>query len=309
MDIGILLIGIEYDNEYKLDGTINDIIKYYNLFNNYYTTDNIVEKNNNIKIDTLLKKNKLLDTQINKFKKNKNFKKIIEINQKKNLNYSEILQLKKCKFKKNINLHYHILTDNINKVKSKIDNNNILYDEANYENIINYLKILSDEFKYIHICYSGHGSYIKDLNNDEYDNRDECLVPSDYKLITDDLLNREFVKKLKIDIKCRIIIDSCHSGTIFDLQYLNNKDIGKNKIFSDIIVVSGCRDKQYSYETFFKNKTFGVLTYNLNNIIDKNYNLSDMYMLINENMSEQEFKQNMMITSSKKIINKKFMFL
>ena len=34
MDIGILLIGIEYENEYKLDGTINDIIKYYDLFKN-----------------------------------------------------------------------------------------------------------------------------------------------------------------------------------------------------------------------------------------------------------------------------------
>ena len=265
--------------------------------------------NNDVKIKSLIEKNNLLNKTVNKFRKNKNFKKIIEKNQKKNLNYFKILQLKKSKLKNDINLHFHILTDKINKVKSKIKDNNILYDEANKENIIKYLKILSNEFKYIHLCYSGHGSYIKDFNNDEIDDRDECLVPSDYNLITDDLLHKEFIQNLKIDTKCRMIIDSCHSGTIFDLQYINNKDTKKNKIFSDIIVISGCRDKQYSYETFFKTKTFGVLTYNLNNIINDNYNLSYMYMIINEKMSEQEFKQNMMITSSKKIINKQFMFL
>jgi hypothetical protein len=309
MDIGILLIGIEYRDNYKLNGTINDVINYYNLFNSYYKIDNNKKNNLKKKIDYFNRKNFLIDKFINKFKEKNNFKKIIELNEKKNINNRSIIKIKKNLSNNKINLHYHILTDNIDKIKNKLNNDNIIFDKSDHNTILKYLDILSNEFKYIHICYSGHGSYITDLNNDEIDKRDECIVPSDYKYITDDILYNKFIKKLKITTKCRIIMDCCNSGTIFDLQYINNKNTNTNKIFSDIIVISGCRDKQYSYELFFKKKNYGALTYNLNKIINSNLNLSDWYMIINEKLNDENLQQNIVISSSKDIIDKKFMLI
>ena len=46
-----------------------------------------------------------------------------------------------------------------------------------------------EPIEYVWIHYSGHGCGVRDLNSDEHDGKDECLVPSDYKthgLVKDD---------------------------------------------------------------------------------------------------------------------------
>jgi hypothetical protein len=109
------------------------------------------------------------------------------------------------------------------------------------------------------VHYSGHGSQIRDLNSDETDGLDECIVPSNYNVagyVTDD----DLFAILK-NAKCRMILcfDSCNSGTVCDLQYsvnynsgaltaaVNNARLVAN---TNIIMLSGCRDIQTSADAY-----------------------------------------------------------
>jgi hypothetical protein len=109
------------------------------------------------------------------------------------------------------------------------------------------------------VHYSGHGSQIRDLNGDEKDGLDECIVPCDYNVvgfITDD----ELFAILK-NAKCRMILcfDSCNSGTVCDFQYSVNYNRGglvptvNNSRFvsnANIFILSGCRDTQTSADAY-----------------------------------------------------------
>lgn len=92
------------------------------------------------------------------------------------------------------------------------------------QNIMKYLqKLINDAGKYCQLVfhYSGHGSYLKDQNNDEIDHKDECLVPLDYKkngMIRDDDI-KKIVQNLHPTAQLTMIIDACHSGTMIDLKY------------------------------------------------------------------------------------------
>ena len=65
--------------------------------------------------------------------------------------------------------------------------------------------------------FSGHGSQIRDRNNDELnDHLDELICPYDMNwdngYITDDMLGN-ILMRLKKGVRMEIILDSCHSGT------------------------------------------------------------------------------------------------
>ena len=92
------------------------------------------------------------------------------------------------------------------------------------------------------------------------------IVPTDFLrsgFITDD----EIFNALKnVSPKCRVILlfDSCHSGSMCDLQYTyrtNGKySISTNKILSNpnIICFSDCRDPETSAETYSDNEQRAV---------------------------------------------------
>ena len=122
--------------------------------------------------------------------------------------------------------------------------NNILYH-------LNKLVRESSKLTEIWVFYSGHGSKIRDLNNDETDGLDEVIVPTDFLrsgFITDD----EIFNALKnVSPKCRVILlfDSCHSGSMCDNEQravgafttfflyclrLNHFNVDVFKLFSDI---------------------------------------------------------------------------
>jgi metacaspase-1 len=64
--------------------------------------------------------------------------------------------------------------------------------------------------------YSGHGSQVDDDDGDEWECRDEILVPYDHDWsnpLRDDDLKRRF-DRLPLEANLTIISDSCHSGTI-----------------------------------------------------------------------------------------------
>lgn len=109
------------------------------------------------------------------------------------------------------------------------------------------------------VHYSGHGTQIRDINGDESDGFDECIVPCNYNVagfITDD----DLVAIIK-NAKCQMILcfDSCNSGTACDLQYSINYNKGALSAIvnnsraisgANIVMISGCRDSQTSADAY-----------------------------------------------------------
>jgi hypothetical protein len=149
-------------------------------------------------------------------------------------------------------------------------------------------KLLLSNAERLFIHYSGHGSWQRDMNGDESDHRDEAIVPLDCDtagLIVDDHL-RGLLSLMSAKSKLTIVLDSCHSGTGFDLGYLLNlqervvrvkrkkRVINKNvrqwlmtKTNSskdtpgDVVLFSGCCDTDYSADTFEDGKARGAMTF------------------------------------------------
>jgi GTP:adenosylcobinamide-phosphate guanylyltransferase len=168
-----------------------------------------------------------------------------------------------------------------NIITLRDDNNN--FEKPTYYNIIKNLNLLIEkanqdkDCEEIFILYSGHGTYIKDLNRDEKDGRDEVIVPCDFKLIKDDDLSN-IIRKLRDNIQCYCLMDCCHSGTILDLPYVHTTNMGKTIIQSDnskiyatynnkkIVMISGCLDSQTSSDVYnIYNNDKDMTDYMINN--------------------------------------------
>ena len=128
--------------------------------------------------------------------------------------------------------------------------------------------------------YSGHGSWEWDVSGDERDGRDESLVPLDYQdagMLTDDQL-RGLLTFMHPNSKFTVILDCCHSGTGMDLTYnLRTRtrwvrgmrkrvtSMYKDRRYTDtpgqVIMLSGCLDKQYSADAYEEGKYQGAMTF------------------------------------------------
>jgi hypothetical protein len=140
----------------------------------------------------------------------------------------------------------------------------------NIQNAISDLigRSLTKGAKELWLHYSGHGTYIKDLNRDEKDGRDECIVPLDFTktgFIVDDKLN-DLIRKLPAVCRMICMFDSCYSGTVLDLKYVadvNNSlsvDNSKSNILGRIVMISGCTDTQTSADAWINGKWAGAMT-------------------------------------------------
>jgi hypothetical protein len=122
--------------------------------------------------------------------------------------------------------------------------------------------------------FSGHGSQVPDLDGDEIDHMDECLIPlgnvySLFDVIIDDELH-EIVKKLSLKSKMFILTDCCHSGSCFDLEYAYKTQMEVSQESArgsaqdsqppNIVKLSGCKDNQTSASIKHANKWKGALT-------------------------------------------------
>jgi len=206
---------------------------------------------------------------------------------------------------------------------------NILF--PNIQNITReLLKLSKYPEKKLYFHYSGHGTRIIDNNNDEINiletlngsqinklngiNGDSCIVcynKNNLILLKDDDLYFYF-SYLRADQTLIAFSDSCNSGTLFDLCYVNignytekfiSSDISGllldinnkctivnsyypnkvNKIKANILLISGTRDKDSSYEVYINNKPCGIFTYNLCKILDygvNNMSLRTFYYLL-----------------------------
>lgn len=174
----------------------------------------------------------------------------------------------------------------------------------------NLVKLSKDEDE-IWIHYSGHGSYIRDTNGDEYDRKDEVLVPCDYKqenLIVDDEL-KQLLNTSKGLVY--ITLDCCHSGTGWDLPYLfrnaNNRlykyTMGKTMTNKNIYMLSGARDYQTAADSYSEEQvnSMGAFTEAFIECVrfhNHNVSLVQLHSDINKYMTTKGFSQLSELTSS-----------
>jgi len=180
---------------------------------------------------------------------------------------------------------YGYMPDNIAMLRD--DDNTKMPTRQAILNALNTLALQSATSSEIWIHYSGHGTQVADRDGDEPDRQDEVLVPSDFTtsgFITDDMLFDIFKQ-----FKCRVLFfsDSCHSGSIVDLQYSINyvngtftKSVSSNKVIANpnIIVMSGCRDAQTSADTYSSvdAQYCGAFTTSFITMLRKNNHTSDI---------------------------------
>ena len=129
------------------------------------------------------------------------------------------------------------------------------------------------------LFYSGHGTKVFDYNKDENNiTYDQAIVPIDDNILTDDEIKNIINIYLKPNVSLFGFFDSCYSGSVMDLRYqygnvITNYNISENVnetiTSSNVVMLSGCTDSQYSYESFIGKQVDGALTWAFSNVITK----------------------------------------
>jgi hypothetical protein len=149
------------------------------------------------------------------------------------------------------------------------------------------------------IQYSGHGSYVPDVDGDEPDGTDECLCPYDVRSkgpITDDELF-DLYSSSHPGARILMISDSCHSGTVARfapimtpptmkgrgapqrkvrflppaafLPRVEVAKLGERRALRASsppgryasLLMAGCQDTEYSYDAYFQGRPNGAFTF------------------------------------------------
>ena len=142
------------------------------------------------------------------------------------------------------------------------------------------------------ITYSGHGTWVPDSSGDEPDGRDEALCPHDLTskgALLDDEIHDLFARRAA-GVRIVLISDSCHSGSVTrgseeDVDpgvprirfmppeaWMSKKNrppaslrnaatrSGFSRSGGDLLL-AGCLDTEYSYDTRFNGRANGAFTY------------------------------------------------
>jgi hypothetical protein len=154
---------------------------------------------------------------------------------------------------------------------------------------------------------SSHGTYVADTSGDE-PTYDEAICPYDCEanLIVDDELRELFAASLPKNVRLTVISDSCFSGTVtrvpispadleepyerrerflapylrggLELDLSNASPRGKNKYPESKmkeLLLSGCSDKEVSYDAVIDRDYHGAMTYfALKTIAEANYHIT-----------------------------------
>lgn len=168
---------------------------------------------------------------------------------------------------------------------------------------------------------SSHGTYLAEQGGDE-SVYDEAMCPYDVKQnpLRDDELRERFAD-LKTGVRLTVISDSCHSGTVTRaapratpddrrVRFLNPRKLRRPEI-PDVrrrarprdafpqnemkeILLSGCRDNQYSYDAKMGAKYHGAMTFCALTAIKKaNYQLTyqDLHQALLKDLQARGFDQ------------------
>ncbi len=126
--------------------------------------------------------------------------------------------------------------------------------------------------------YSGHGTYMPDLDGDEEDRRDEALVAVDMRTVSDDELFTVF-GAIPRGVRLTIVSDSCFSGTVarflqdspgvtagccprfLDPSVVHVEPSAKARgLTSRAMLLSGCADNEVSYDAQIGGRYRGAMT-------------------------------------------------
>jgi hypothetical protein len=142
------------------------------------------------------------------------------------------------------------------------------------------------------ITYSGHGTWVPDSSGDEPDGRDEGLCPHDIGTrgpLLDDEIRVLFGARAS-GVRILLLSDSCHSGSVTrgredDLDaggararflpleaWMPPEELPRGlaeapRVVSGLrrsggdLLLAGCKDTEYSYDTSFQGRPNGAFTY------------------------------------------------
>ncbi|UCF90755.1 MAG: caspase family protein [Desulfobacterales bacterium] len=142
------------------------------------------------------------------------------------------------------------------------------------------------------ITYSGHGTWVPDTSGDEADGRDEGLCPHDIRTsgaLLDDEIHALFSQRRE-RVRILLLSDSCHSGSVIrgdesDLDeggprarflpleawmpadQLPRGILRPGALFGGLarvggeLLLAGCMDTEYSWDTQFHGRPNGAFTY------------------------------------------------
>lgn len=194
-----------------------------------------------------------------------------------------------------------------------------------FDKLVSFAKANTDKRVMLFISYSGHGSWQKDFNGDEIDNKDELLCPLDYPtkgFILDDIIRATFIDKLGSHVSLVWLSDNCHSGSCTDVKYLYKCD-ASNTIMTekkskdtlcDIVCISGCSDVQTSADAYMpdtvtgKMENQGALTQAFLTNYDEKLSVKQLLLKIRAYLKDNGYTQVPQLTSGKKIdISQPFM--
>jgi outer membrane protein OmpA-like peptidoglycan-associated protein len=208
-----------------------------------------------------------------------------------------------------------------NKLKSQYGFNNILIMTDNTSkrptkvNILNEIKTLltnANSGDILFLAFSGHGSRMSDLNGEEKDGLDEMFVPLDFNCIIDDEIKTLINNNLKKDVTLFALFDCCHSGTILDLRYQyfdsdnydnSTENAKQTETVGNVILISGCMDKQYSADAYINSTYQGAMTWAFLDTVNKSPKISwkDLISNMRNSLKTSKYEQIPQLSSGNKL--------
>jgi hypothetical protein len=154
----------------------------------------------------------------------------------------------------------------------------ILDSQATKEKILTTLEDLivnAQEGDVIVFTYSGHGTYVTDLNDDEEDYYDEALYVYDDIIVDDEF--RNILDLTPEGVNVYLIMDSCFGGTMtrallqegtkpryVEVENLLGKEL-KNRFLQEEemkeLLLTGSAEDEYSYDAYINGRYNGAMSY------------------------------------------------
>lgn len=158
------------------------------------------------------------------------------------------------------------------------------------------------------ITYSGHGTYTVDMSGDEPDGYDECLYLYDGLLLDDEI--REIIKPAS-GKHIVFMLDSCFSGTAtrnligkvshrarFVQPIWITKKPKAEKVFKFLaeedmieILVSGCKDSEYSYDAYIGLRWNGAFTRYAIDALQPGLTFIEWYQALRKKLPSSKYPQ------------------
>lgn len=161
--------------------------------------------------------------------------------------------------------------------------------------------------------YSGHGSFVVNMNNPEPDKKDETIYTYDGNVFDYEI--RNILDNLKDGVSLTVILDSCHSGTGTRIAYFGTakprfmpprdpamaalgylptaKRVFVPESQMKEILFSGCLSSEYSYDAHIGGIAMGAFSYYATQALKKNPNMTclQLYNEIRKSLPSNDYPQ------------------